>query len=80
MQWHPEVVSQCPGIPFLLVGTKLDLREDNKKMQSSQEEGVTPLTFSEVLMLARLMLHPFTECAKFQRQIYINVNFNFIKI
>uniref|UniRef100_A0A6B2LVM6 Uncharacterized protein n=1 Tax=Arcella intermedia TaxID=1963864 RepID=A0A6B2LVM6_9EUKA len=24
--WHPEVTHHCPGVPLVLVGTKVDLR------------------------------------------------------
>mgnify|MGYP002378221598 FL=1 len=27
-QWYPEVHHHCPQIPIILVGTKLDLRQD----------------------------------------------------
>lgn len=43
--WLPELAHHCPSVPFILVGTKIDLREDIqyvKKMQQrpvSREEG-----------------------------------------
>ena len=27
-KWIPEISHHCPNVPFLLVGTKLDLRDD----------------------------------------------------
>jgi GTPase SAR1 family protein len=28
IQWYPEVSHHCPKTPIILVGTKLDLRDD----------------------------------------------------
>ena len=27
-KWHPEVAHYCPNQPIVLVGTKMDMRED----------------------------------------------------
>ncbi len=29
-KWYPEIQHHAPGVPFILVGTKLDTRSDNK--------------------------------------------------
>jgi len=40
-QWIPEIRHHCPNVPFILVGTKSDLRKNNKKDEMiSEEEGV----------------------------------------
>jgi len=40
-KWIPEIQHHCPDIPFILVGTKSDLRENNKKDEMiSEDEGV----------------------------------------
>jgi len=39
--WIPEMRHHCPNIPFILVGTKSDLRKNKKKDEMiSEEEGV----------------------------------------
>ncbi len=45
-QWYPEVRSHFPDIPVMLLGTKLDLREDGE-----QAEGQELLTMAEGLRL-----------------------------
>merc|ERR1719317_1642515 len=40
-KWVPEIRHHCPNIPFILVGTKSDLRQNNKKDEMiSEDEGV----------------------------------------
>lgn len=44
-KWHPEVRHHCPNTPIVLVGTKLDLREDKNtldKLKTSKQSPVTP--------------------------------------
>jgi len=43
-KWYPELKHHCPGIPMLLVGTKLDLRNDPNKTK-----GASPISFEEGL-------------------------------
>lgn len=34
LQWIPEVRHHCPFVPFILIGTKLDLREEYKDAEN----------------------------------------------
>jgi len=43
-KWWPEVTHHCPTAKILLVGTKLDLREDPEKLESLKEKGLAPIT------------------------------------
>lgn len=47
-KWFPEVHHHCPGVPCLIVGTQIDLRDDpasieklakNKQKPISQQQG-----------------------------------------
>ena len=33
-KWYPEIRHHCPDIPTILVGTKMDLRDDNETVKS----------------------------------------------
>ncbi|CAJ2660556.1 unnamed protein product [Trifolium pratense] len=45
MQWIPELRHYAPTVPIVLVGTKLDLREDRQYL--IDHPGVTPITTAQ---------------------------------
>ena len=45
-KWHPEVAHYCPNQPIVLVGTKMDMRED---------EGDKPVTKSVTKKMVRVL-------------------------
>jgi len=50
-KWWPEVTHHCPT-SNILVGTKLDLREDPEKLESLKEKGLAPITTDQGEQLA----------------------------
>jgi len=50
-KWWPEVTHHCPT-DNILVGTKLDLREDPEKLESLREKGLSPITSEQGEQLA----------------------------
>lgn len=52
-KWIPELQHHCPGVPFVLIGTKLDLREDPETLARLSERRQSPITFSDGLAMAR---------------------------
>ena len=48
-QWHPEVSHHCPNAPVILVGTKLDLRNDEDAIKKLKEEELMPISHSQGL-------------------------------
>lgn len=53
MQWYPEVRHHCPNTPIILVGTKLDLRDDKDTMEKLKEKKLSPITYPQGLAMAK---------------------------
>jgi GTPase SAR1 family protein len=52
-QWIPEIAHHAPGVPFILVGTKLDLRDDPITLQRLKERRFAPITHAQGMHCAR---------------------------
>jgi len=48
VQWFPEVSHHCPATPIVLVGTKLDLREDKETIDRLRDKKLSPITYPQV--------------------------------
>ncbi|KAG7027016.1 Rac-like GTP-binding protein RAC1 [Cucurbita argyrosperma subsp. argyrosperma] len=66
-KWIPELRHYAPGVPVILVGTKLDLRED--KQYLIEHPGVVPITTSQGEELRKLIGAPvYIECSSKTQQ------------
>jgi len=53
-KWVPEVNrTGYSDVAFLIVGTKLDLREDEQTLESLEEKKLTPITYEQGVALAK---------------------------
>ncbi|CAD7677177.1 unnamed protein product [Nyctereutes procyonoides] len=52
-KWFPEVRHHCPSTPIILVGTKLDLRDDKDTIERLKEKKLAPITYPQGLALAK---------------------------
>jgi Ras-related C3 botulinum toxin substrate 1 len=52
-KWYPEVTHHCPDTKMILVGTKLDLRDDPDTIQRLREKGHEPITTEKGHQLAK---------------------------
>jgi len=54
-KWYPELHHHAPGVPIILVGTKLDLRSDPDTVQKLKAKNPpsSPITFEEGLDMAK---------------------------
>lgn len=53
LQWYPEVRHHCPNTPIILVGTKLDLRDDKDTIERLRDKKLSPITYPQGLAMAR---------------------------
>merc|ERR1712032_10898 len=68
-KWVPEIVHHCPGVPFLLVGTKADCRDNqeitNKLAGNNQKMVSTAEAFA---MASEVKAVKFLECSAKTRE------------
>ncbi|XP_023949072.1 ras-related protein Rac1 [Pararge aegeria] len=52
-KWYPEVRHHCPSTPIILVGTKLDLREDKDTIEKLKDKKLTPIIYTSGLGMSK---------------------------
>ncbi|KAG9051295.1 Rho GTPase protein rac1 [Tulasnella sp. UAMH 9824] len=52
-KWWPEVSHHAPSTSIVLVGTKLDLREDPNTVDKLRERRMSPVTYSQGVAMAK---------------------------
>ena len=52
-KWYPEVSHHCPGVPIILVGTKMNLREDEETLMTLKEQNLAPINQTAGLQMAK---------------------------
>jgi len=63
-KWVPELRQHCPETPIILVGTKLDLRDDKDTISKLKEKGQEPVTHDQGLqMMKEIGGVAFVECS-----------------
>ena len=65
-KWYPELKHHCPGVPMILVGTKLDLRSDPNTVEKLRQKSPpsTPITFEEGLDMSKSIgAYKYLECS-----------------
>lgn len=63
-KWFPEVRHHCPGVPCLIVGTQIDLRDDPQVLEKLARQKQRPVTPDQGERLAReLGAVKYVECS-----------------
>ena len=73
-KWFPEVHHHCPGVPCLIVGTQIDLRDDPQVLEKLQRQKQRPITVEQGERLAReLGAVKYVECSALTQKGLKNV-------
>jgi GTPase SAR1 family protein len=68
-QWYPEIRHHMPHVPFIVVGTKMDLRNNEEVCSRLRAEGKSPLTTADGQRLAtELGALGYLECSALTQQ------------
>ena len=63
-KWYPEISHHCPGVPIVLVGNKIDLRDDPNTNAVLRERRMSPVTREQGLEMAkRIKAIKYVECS-----------------
>eukprot|EP00731_Ephydatia_muelleri_P016014 Em0009g438a len=52
-KWYPEVSHHCPNTPIVLVGTKMDLRDDRDTVRTLKENHMSPISYPQGLLMQK---------------------------
>ncbi|VEN35669.1 unnamed protein product [Callosobruchus maculatus] len=58
-KWYPEVRHHCPNTPIILVGTKLDLRDDRSTIEKLKDKKLSPITYPQVCLYLNYLYHTY---------------------
>ena len=73
-KWVPEIKHHCPNIPFLLVGTQVDLRNDEATQLKLAKTKEKPVSKEEGEKMAKnLGAAKYLECSALTREGFKNV-------
>ncbi|KFA76641.1 hypothetical protein S40288_05964 [Stachybotrys chartarum IBT 40288] len=63
-KWYPEINHHAPNIPIILVGTKLDLRDDSATLESLRQKRMEPVSYEQALTCSReIRAYKYLECS-----------------
>eukprot|EP01117_Protostelium_nocturnum_P008130 TRINITY_DN28_c0_g2_i2.p1 TRINITY_DN28_c0_g2~~TRINITY_DN28_c0_g2_i2.p1 ORF type:complete len:194 (-),score=47.19 TRINITY_DN28_c0_g2_i2:176-757(-) len=73
-KWHPEISHHCPSTPVILVGTKLDLREEKDTIDRLREKNMAPISYEQGMAKAKeINAVKFMECSALTQKGLKNV-------
>ncbi|KAK4989472.1 Rho GTPase protein rac1 [Elasticomyces elasticus] len=63
-KWYPEIEHHAPNVPIILVGTKLDLRDDEATKESLRQKKMAPIQYEQAVMVAKeIRAQKYLECS-----------------
>ncbi|CAM2714035.1 unnamed protein product [Rotaria socialis] len=71
--WYPEVSHHCPQTPIVLVGTKLDLRDDKVAIEKLREKKLAPISILQgEAMRKEISAVKYLECSALTQKDFSN--------
>ena len=68
-KWYPEISHHCPAASKILVGTKLDLREDSSALKSLSDQKLAPVPSSHGdKLMKEIKAVKYMECSALTRE------------
>jgi len=68
-KWHPEISHHCPTTPIILVGTKVDLREDQSTLDKLNAKKQSPIPYEQALTMSQeIGAVKYMECSALTQQ------------
>jgi Ras-related C3 botulinum toxin substrate 1 len=68
-KWYPEAHHHCPEAKILLVGTKMDLKEDREVVDKLEATGLSPITEEQGNQMAsEVKAIGYVECSALTQQ------------
>ncbi|KAL2820685.1 hypothetical protein BJX63DRAFT_428005 [Aspergillus granulosus] len=62
-RWVPEIVHMCPGVAWVLVGLKKDLRDDLDAVRDLKARKMGPVKYGDGANLAKILGCTYVECS-----------------
>ncbi|KAJ5072374.1 hypothetical protein M0811_01388 [Anaeramoeba ignava] len=73
-KWVPEIRHYCQNSPLILVGTKLDLRDDPNVISDLKQKNLSPISFQDGMNMAKeIKAVKYLECSAFTQTNLKNV-------
>lgn len=73
-KWIPEIQANCAGVPIILVGTQIDLRNNPVTLEKLSKYCVRPITYEQGHNLAKeLKCVKYVECSALTQKGLKNV-------
>ena len=68
-KWHPEISHHAPGVPKILVGTKLDLRDNTVEVEKLRARKQAPVSAAQgEFMRKKVGAMSYKECSALTQQ------------
>lgn len=65
-KWYPEVFHNCPTTPIILVGSKMDLRNDPEVVAKLESRKEAPISYEQGLKMAEeIKAKKYMECSAY---------------